>query len=150
MAKIYCIKHLDRIVYVGYTSMSIERRWTMHRSHAKRGYKYILYRAMRKYGIQDFSIELIADYALPDDYVANVCEPFWIRHLRTHKNFGGYNMTWGGELPPSTKGRKHTPEHRARVADARRGKAHSPETRAKISASMKRRKLVNTNIEKEI
>jgi group I intron endonuclease len=150
MAKIYCVKHLDRIVYVGYTTQSIERRWTMHRCHAKKGYKYILYNAMRKYGIQDFSIELIADYALPDDYVASVCEPFWIRTLGTHKSCGGYNMTYGGDLPPSNKGRKHSPETRARVAAARRGKSHSPETRAKISATMKRHKLANTNIEKEI
>jgi len=43
-----------------------------------------------------------------------------------------------GRLSPM-KGRRHTPETRAKISEAHKGKKHTPETRAKISEALKGR-----------
>ena len=49
-----------------------------------------LYRAMRKYGIEHFSISLIEQTEQPEER-----EIFWIEQLNTYHN--GYNATLGGD-----------------------------------------------------
>ena len=44
-------------VYVGLTVCTLEKRWREHRSAANTGVEKPLYRAMRKHGIENFSIE---------------------------------------------------------------------------------------------
>lgn len=73
----------------------------------------VLYRAMRKYGANNFKIELI-DYC--EDY--NEEEMFYISYYDTYRN--GYNMTEGGENPPILAGidspfLTHDPEDQKKV-----------------------------------
>ena len=50
----------NKKVYIGITSQKLNIRWNRHRYEAKRGVKKIaLYNAIRKYGIENFSIESI-------------------------------------------------------------------------------------------
>lgn len=57
-----------------------------------------LYNAFRKYGVNNFSIELIEEVA--NDVIACEREAYWIDKLRTYVKFhdsNGYNATLGGD-----------------------------------------------------
>ena len=73
--------------YVGYTSLTLEDRFAKHKSNAKAGGETYLYRAIRKYGEDNFIIE-----CLQEDGNLNEDESLWIGKLNPV-----YNMTKGGE-----------------------------------------------------
>lgn len=73
--------------YVGFTSLTIEQRFAKHKQNAKAGGETYLYRAMRKYGEENFSIE-----CLQEDGTLQEDEALWIEKLKP-----AYNMTIGGE-----------------------------------------------------
>jgi hypothetical protein len=57
---IYVIKHKGAPIYVGQTSYDVTKRWTDHKSKSKDlTCTFKLYNKMRKYPIEEFSIELI-------------------------------------------------------------------------------------------
>lgn len=93
MAYIYQITNdINDKVYVGKTEGSLEQRFREHckDSQAERCENRPLYRAMRKYGIEHFSISLIEQTEHPEER-----EIFWIEQLNTYHN--GYNATLGGD-----------------------------------------------------
>lgn len=73
--------------YVGYTSLTLEQRFAKHKQNSRAGGQTYLYRAMRKYGEENFIIE-----CLQEDGTLNEDEPLWIGKLNP-----SYNMTKGGE-----------------------------------------------------
>lgn len=81
-------------VYIGKTTTTIEERWKIHiKDSQKERYKdRILYRAINKYGIEHFHIELIEEV---DSSVLNDCEIYWINYFNSFHN--GYNATKGGD-----------------------------------------------------
>lgn len=81
--------------YIGKTSKTLDQRFTEHKIEAfrSRAEKRPLYSAMRKYGIENFKIELIEDN-LSDDLI-NEREIYWIEFYKTYHN--GYNATIGGD-----------------------------------------------------
>ena len=93
MAYIYKITNdINQKVYIGQTSRSIEIRWKEHQRDIKRTNFEIrpLYRAINKYGIEHFHIELIEETEYPNER-----EKYWIEYYQSFKN--GYNATLGGE-----------------------------------------------------
>lgn len=93
MGYIYKIVNtINEKVYIGKTSVSVAHRWDQHKSAAQSGVDWHLYRAMRKYGIDKFSIQTIEE--ISDDQL-NQREIYWINYYNSFKN--GYNMTLGGE-----------------------------------------------------
>lgn len=93
---IYIIQNtINNKVYIGQTSVSIEHRWHQHLASAKRGVDngIILYKAMRKYGIENFYVTLIekVDYLLLDEK-----EKYWIEYYNSIAP-NGYNVRKGGE-----------------------------------------------------
>ena len=77
--------------YIGLTTTTVEQRWSKH----IRNYKtvdYTLYKAMRKYGIEHFSIQTVEQC---DNDCLNECEKYYINLYDTYSN--GYNDTRGGE-----------------------------------------------------
>lgn len=63
---IYCICCLaNGKLYIGQTVKSIEKRFKEHKQAAKRGVPYRLYSAMRKYGVENFTIEEIIQVSAP-------------------------------------------------------------------------------------
>ena len=94
MGIIYKItNHINNKVYIGQTIGTLPKRWREHCFQAKEGNKtYYLYQAMRKYGIENFSIEQIE--VCPNQKL-NERECYWIK---CHNSFGekGYNLTPGG------------------------------------------------------
>lgn len=90
MGFIYKITNLiNQKVYIGQTSRTIDIRWQQHLELSKTGETH-LYRAMRKYGIENFSIEQVEETSL-----LNEREIFWIDYYKSFEK--GYNMTLGGE-----------------------------------------------------
>lgn len=91
---IYKITNLEtNEIYVG-SSVNIERRWGDHKTRMKKKegkeYNKELYVALRKYGIENFSIEIIEE--CPKELFIEK-ESFWIKKLDTINNgYNGYGL----------------------------------------------------------
>lgn len=79
-------------VYVG-QSTNIPTRWRRHRAEVNNpNNDYPLYRAMRKYGLENFSFEIIEECSKE---LLDSRERYWIKTLDSYYN--GYNQTSGGQ-----------------------------------------------------
>ncbi len=92
--KIYLITNLvDGKRYVGQTILTVRKRWSLHKSDARREC-FPICRAIRKYGAMNFSIEVLTNVA-PE--LLDELEKKFIRDLNTHVDKGrGYNADEGG------------------------------------------------------
>lgn len=120
--------------YVGQTTGTIERRWIQHCCDAKYKQKQPISRAIRKYGIDNFTIEAIIQTDSLDEL--NNLEALYIRDYNTISP-NGYNLESGGK----NKGAMH-PEtkEKLRIANIGRkppGYILTAEIRAKLGASKK-------------
>lgn len=79
-------------MYIGLCATSIQQRFQTHCQDRKTYKDRPLYRAMNKYGIEHFHIEVIEECLL-DDLAER--ERYWIAFYDTYKT--GYNATFGGE-----------------------------------------------------
>ena len=99
--------------YIG-LSVNIKKRWKAHIERSRnihdKEYEKVLYRAFRKYGIENFSFEIIEE--CPKEKLKER-EIYWISYYDTYKN--GYNATPGGDLV-DTAGEKH-PRHKITEED---------------------------------
>ena len=97
MVGIYKIENLiNHHCYIG-QSRNIEKRWEDHKIAAfnsnQKSYDYPLYRAIRKYGLSNFSFEVIELCTVEE---LNSKEIYWIGFYHA---FGeGYNQTIGGNI----------------------------------------------------
>jgi group I intron endonuclease len=95
MFLIYCItNNTNGKRYIGQTSRTSLERWWEHQSAARCGQDTYLYRAIRKYGADSFSIKDI-DKTKTNE-AANQLEMFWIQTLGTCVSKYGYNGDAGG------------------------------------------------------
>ena len=102
MPYIYKITNvINNKIYIGKTShTTIEQRFKEHLNDAKTKNKgnRPLYKAINKYGAENFGIELIEEVAT--DEIACEREVYWINYYRTYVGFNpcnGYNATLGGD-----------------------------------------------------
>lgn len=96
MAYVYKItNNVNGKIYIGQTNRSIEERFSQHKKDAfrERNEKRPLYSAIRKYGVDAFSIELVEETEDPLER-----EKYWIEYFGSFKN--GYNATIGGDGAP--------------------------------------------------
>ena len=92
MASIYIIKNnINDKVYIGQTILPINIRFTNHKM-ASRVEDTKFYRAIRKYGENNFYIELLETTTIEN---LNSREKYWINYYDSYKN--GYNSTLGGD-----------------------------------------------------
>lgn len=94
MAYIYKIENqINHKIYIGKTEhINPQKRWMEHKSDSKnpnRNHR-ALYRAMNKYGIENFSFEILEETNNPEER-----EMDYIRQYDTYHN--GYNETLGGD-----------------------------------------------------
>ena len=93
MIGIYKITNLiNNKVYIG-QSINIEKRWTRHKSDSKHKHEP-LYKAIRKYGLENFKFEVIEECSLIqlDDL-----EVKWIKYYNSCNYKFGYNISDGGK-----------------------------------------------------
>jgi group I intron endonuclease len=85
----------NKKVYVGQTRSSLAKRWSQHKSDAKVGRnEMILHKAMRKYGHENFKIEILLYCPLSDLDEFEII--FVKKYMSTDRNFG-YNILEGGK-----------------------------------------------------
>ena len=84
-------------IYIGKTTTCIQDRFSKHIYESKnanvKGYSFILHKAFRKYGIDNFIIEEVEEI---DNSMLNDREIYWINAYSSMIP-NGYNMTFGGE-----------------------------------------------------
>ena len=91
MVGIYKITNqINNKAYIG-QSIHIEERWKEHERDSNT-IDTLLYRAMRKYGFDNFSFEVLEE--CPEAKL-NEREIYWIKFFDTFEN--GYNLTMGGD-----------------------------------------------------
>lgn len=101
MIGIYKVTNLiNNKKYIG-QSINIEERWKRHKSHSLNNYgndyNCVFYRAIRKYGLENFKFEVIEECCKED---LDKKEKYWIKYYNTYLGFlncNGYNMTLGGQ-----------------------------------------------------
>lgn len=96
MGYIYKIENqITHKQYIGKTLFTIQRRWNQHKYNSTVDVlqRYSLYRDMRKYGIENFTIEQVEK--VDDPFELSDREIYWIAFFDTYYN--GYNNTLGGD-----------------------------------------------------
>jgi group I intron endonuclease len=118
--------------YVGATKVSINTRWSQHRSLAKKGSQYALHLAIQKYGKEAFSVACLetvqGEYA---DLMAAEIRQILAQNSLYPK---GYNLTKGGEGIDFS-----TPGIRERHAEGIRKRESNPANREAHAAGIARR-----------
>lgn len=80
--------------YIG-QAIDIKKRWREHKSNAfnqnSKDYDMVIYRAIRKYGLENFSFEII-EVCNPKEL--NDKEVYWIEYYNSY--YDGYNCSKGG------------------------------------------------------
>lgn len=154
MPYIYLIRLNGNPKYIGFTTKDINFRFKQHVVAAKYGSSFILHKAIKKYGEENFTIECLMEHN-DAEFLLNVMEPKFIHEYKTYTDLGeGYNMTLGGEgssgmseevkekISKSLKGRKgRSPslETREKLSNLYKGKKLSEQTKAKMSISSSKR-----------
>lgn len=95
--------------YIGQTLQTIKKRWYQHKLDSKK-FDYPLYRAIRKYGLNNFSLKEIEKLKNVDRYnlshLLDEREIYWIDYYGTFKD--GYNQTIGGQNNAPNKFPEHS------------------------------------------
>lgn len=123
---------INNKVYIGITSKGLSARWKEHLYNAEHGCPFKLHNALRKYGKENFSIELI-DFCNSWEELEEK-EKYYISEYKSLQDEFGYNMTEGGD---GTIGRYVTMETRDKIRQKALGREVSEETREKLSEAGK-------------
>ena len=142
--------------YIGKTVKKLEDRKRQHIVDSKR-YRLrhiILYRAFKKYGLENFKWDVLC--VCPEDHL-NKVEISYIKQFKSLKP-NGYNMTTGGDGRPkgykvseetrrkiglskignkNTFGRKHTEESKKKMSEAQKGKIFTEEHKRNLKKARK-------------
>lgn len=119
-------------VYIG-QSVDIDKRKREHFNNYKReeNKHYILYKAINKYGINNFKFEVICECLIEE------LDDLEIKYIKLYDSYkaNGYNMTLGGGGVRGLKpwlGRHHTQETKNKIRKSHMGKKLSDETIEKL------------------
>jgi group I intron endonuclease len=121
--KIYKITNKETgLIYVGCTINSLKKRFGEHLYRCfKTDYKSKLYNSIKKYGVENFTIELIEECELSVIYET---EKKYVELYDSYKN--GLNSTIGGE---GCLGYTHSPEIRKKISEnTKNGNSHKGKT----------------------
>lgn len=142
MFKVYKItNNVNGKFYIGYTKLSLQDRWRRHCSSGSR--KMLIFRAIEKYGVESFSIELLAELTTKHDAVKKEIE--LIETLKPDYNihFGGTGGPMYGPMN-GMYGKKHTDQWKASkskqmqgINNPMYGKRHTEEVRKRLSSLKK-------------
>ena len=131
---IYCYTNkLNNKKYVGQTKSTLKNRHRQHMYEVNNdghGHDYHLHNAIRKYGIENFSLEILH---FCDEYSINLLEIYYIDKFNlTNRNYG-YNSAYGGDYS------LYTDERNQKISDSLKGRTFSEEHKQKLSEIAKER-----------
>lgn len=94
---------INNKIYIGQTRNNIEQRLRQHieasySNSSKKDYYFLLHKAIRKYGKENFKIEIIEEVSAEENLSER--EQYWINYYNScilEEDSHGYNMTYGGE-----------------------------------------------------
>ena len=141
--KIYKIQNkINGLVYIGCTISSLKKRFQEHLYRCfKTDYKSKLYNSIKKYGVENFTIDLVDECDLNVIYET---EKKYIKEFNSYHN--GLNSTYGGE---GCLGYTHSPEIRKKISEGtKNGNSHKGKTYEELygdraeEEKMKRKKSV--------
>ena len=138
--KIYKYTAPNGKIYIGQTCNSLKRRAGNH------GEGYVecplFYKAIKKYGFENFKSEIIADGLTLDE--ANWLEKYLIAYYHSAERKYGYNLSHGGDgiLGYSS------PEKNAKISKTKTGSHASEETKRLLSNIHKGKKIPREVVEK--
>lgn len=126
-------------IYIGITIQGVDTRWMKHCSDAECQSPFPIHNAIRKYGKENFQIEVIEIIEDEDFDYLKEREKYWIQEFDSYNREKGYNLTIGGD---GTFGRFHSEETKEKIRQKAIGRKVSDKTKSKMSESQKR---VNRN-----
>lgn len=124
---------INNKIYVGITNQGYLTRWYKHCSDANTGSTFALHNSIRKYGKENFTIEVIEN--IDDVEVLKEREIFWIKFYNSYDRKIGYNLTLGGD---GGLGRRISEETKILLRQSRIGKKHTEETKRKMKEAKKK------------
>lgn len=117
------VNDLNSKVYIGQTTRSLEVRFHQHQMNALSSkYDFKIYRAMRKYGVEHFAIELVEEVA--EEASLDERERYWIEYYNALHQ--GYNSTEGGNAFGPDANPMHLEECRQKVSEFQRTRIDHP------------------------
>lgn len=133
---------INNKAYVGYTGQyHATTRWKQHLSLAKRGDSQVLYSAMQKYGIENFTFQVLDTLNLSPEEAIKQETKFIIEHNTLVKNGNGYNVRAIDGVQTDHVKKSRSEHLKAFYANggvpSMRGKKHSPEAIQKMSETTK-------------
>lgn len=134
MYKVYkIVNKVNGKYYIGMTKQTLIKRFSQHKQNAKIGKNTYLYNAIRKYGNDNFEIELLLECSNKEE-----CCVLEIEYIS--KNKDGYNLAPGGEGGFVVQ---DIESWKCKLKESRKdktpflGKTHSEETKKKCSEASK-------------
>lgn len=150
MYEIY--KHTNQLnnkSYIGLTKNGWENRLQGHIKNAKNGAKTHFANAIRKYGVEKFSSEIIAK--CDSKIEANSIERFYISWFDSQEN--GYNMTPGGEGGSHLWTEEQKKRHSLNMSGNKNGmynKHHTVDSKNLIGGFWKRNNITHPNVNRKV
>lgn len=127
--------------YIGQTIMRLSSRWSKHKQDARNNAGWVMAAAIRKYGPEAFTIEVIEEHHCKDDL--NAAEIRCIAALRPHYNacaggggLGSPSQEVREKISRKQRGRKVSEQTRQNMSKAQKGHSVSADTVAKIQKSL--------------
>jgi group I intron endonuclease len=127
----------NRKIYIGITNQgATTNRWYKHCSDANCGSDFPIHNAIRKYGRDNFQVEVIEVIENQDYDYLKEREIYWIKFYDSYNRKIGYNLTLGGD---GTFGRHHSEETKDKIRQKALGRKVSESAKKKMSDSHKKR-----------
>lgn len=125
--------------YIGQTVSKLNKRFNHHKHNAKAGKQLPVYDWMRKYGVENIQICVIATF---DEDTIHAIDEVEIFHIAQYRDVllgaGNLNLAHGGD---GNRGSSPSAETREKMSLANTGHPVSEETRQKLSAASKGRRV---------
>lgn len=124
--------------YIG-SSININRRWAEHKKPSMRDKPYAIYRAFKKYGIENFKIDVLCECK---DGELEFYENHYLSTIKPEYNMSKFcgapnrgrklSAEWRRKIGEAGKGRVCSEENKRKMSEARKGKKRSEEDKAKM------------------
>lgn len=133
-------------IYIGQTKTALASRWSKHCSDARSGAGWVLAAAIRKYGKEVFTVDVVEECA--DKDALNAAEIAWILKLQPVYNacggggsLGSHSDETKAKISLKLKGKPFLEKHKQRISLGLTGRKVTEAMRAKLQVSLQGRYL---------